>query len=145
MRTVAFDREFDFIFVARNSLLHLLSTDDLVADGLLDAKDKPYAPGRQGKVDWRAVRERKAPALRLAADRVRATVDLAGFAKGAPRLEAWALYRAIDREQRTNLPRSGWNAVEDARHGARHHGPAGPRASIISAMGVMPAIGSVEN
>ena len=31
MRTLAFDREFDFIFVARNSLLHLLSTDDLLA------------------------------------------------------------------------------------------------------------------
>ena len=31
MRHLAFDREFDFIFVARNSLLHLLSTDDLLA------------------------------------------------------------------------------------------------------------------
>ena len=31
MRNLALDREFDFIFVARNSLLHLLSTDDLLA------------------------------------------------------------------------------------------------------------------
>ena len=31
MRQLAFDREFDFIFIARNSLLHLLSTDDLLA------------------------------------------------------------------------------------------------------------------
>ncbi len=77
----------------------LLSTDDLVEDGWLVASEKPYAPGRPGPVDYREVRARKMPALLLAADRVRESVDLAAFEREQPELGSYALYRAIAAER----------------------------------------------
>ena len=53
----------------------LLSMDDLVRDGWLTQSERPYAGGHD-RVDYPAVRARKAPALTLAADRVRAQVDV---------------------------------------------------------------------
>lgn len=76
----------------------LLSVDDLVTDGWLHSHEKPYAPSPTGPVDWAQVRERKGGALRLAADRVVAAVDVSAWAAGQPELRTWALYRALTRE-----------------------------------------------
>lgn len=82
----------------------LLSIDDLADEGLLKASEKPYAQGPRDVVDWRAVRERKRPALALAADRVRGDAGLARYEADHPRLASWALYRAIGLEQRRGWP-----------------------------------------
>ena len=82
----------------------LLSSDDLVRDGWLQGRDKPYAPGRAGPVDWPAVRRRKGEALVLAADRVREQIDLLRWEHEQPSLGTWALYRALTEEQRTPWP-----------------------------------------
>jgi 4-alpha-glucanotransferase len=57
----------------------MLSLDDLVRDGWLLPSERPYAPASD-RVDYGAVRHRKGPALIAAADRVRASVDLAAWA-----------------------------------------------------------------
>jgi 4-alpha-glucanotransferase len=82
----------------------LLSIDDLVADGWLTTAEKPYARGSRGKVDWPQVRADKLPALRKAADRVRANLDVVRWAEAHPELGTWALYRAIEDEQGRNWP-----------------------------------------
>ncbi len=79
----------------------LLSLDDLVEDGWLLHGEKVYAPQRSGPVDWREVRDRKGPALRAAADRVRSGVDLEAWVASHPsgeELRTWAAFRAIARE-----------------------------------------------
>jgi 4-alpha-glucanotransferase len=76
----------------------LLSIDDLVADGWLSSKHKPYARGSRGIVDWPAVRAEKTPALTEAANAVRAQVDLARWSADHPELATWALYQAIHDE-----------------------------------------------
>jgi 4-alpha-glucanotransferase len=76
----------------------LLSIDDLVTDGWLQSAEKPYALRPSGPVDWPAVRERKGAALRLAAERVAASVDVTAWASSRPELRTWALFRALSRE-----------------------------------------------
>ncbi len=82
----------------------LLSVDDLVRDGWLQGREKPYAPGRPGRIDWAAVRQRKGEALLLAADRVCAAIDLTTWTADHPALETWALYRALTAEQKAPWP-----------------------------------------
>ncbi len=83
----------------------LLSPDDLVVEGWLRAQEKP-PEGSRGCVDWPAVEAARRPALMLAADRVRRSVDLKGWAAERPWLSAWSLYRAL---VQTHGPRwSGW-------------------------------------
>jgi len=89
---------------ARESLL--LSSDDLVRDGWLQGRDKPYAPGRPGPVAWTAVRRKKGEALLLAADRVRRQVDLPRWEAAQPAIADWALYQALTVEQRR--PWAAW-------------------------------------
>lgn len=76
----------------------LLSVDDLVEDGWLLARERPFARGRADRVDWSTVRTDKATALALAAERVVVDVDLDAFAAVQPRLAEYALFRAIERE-----------------------------------------------
>ena len=73
----------------------LLSLDDLVRDGWLRQAERPYAP-HSDRVDYAAVRARKAPALALAADRVRAQIDLAAWADDDQR--TWALFRTLQQQ-----------------------------------------------
>lgn len=76
----------------------LLSIDDLVDDGLLRTTDKPYptaAGGGRGRVDWPGVRASKGAALTVAADRLRAAVDVVAWGDARPELATWALYRAL--------------------------------------------------
>ncbi len=76
----------------------LLSIDDLVTDGWLQSSEKPYSPSPSGPVEWGAVRDRKGAALRLAAERVVAQVDVAAWGRERPELRTWALFRALSRE-----------------------------------------------
>ncbi|MBX2800250.1 MAG: 4-alpha-glucanotransferase [Myxococcales bacterium] len=73
----------------------LLSIDDLVEDGWLLAREKPFFTGRGTRVDWPAVTQAKAKALGLAAERAVA----AGAVQLEPPLEDYALFRALTREQ----------------------------------------------
>ena len=79
----------------------LLSMDDLVRDGWLTQSERPYAGGHD-RVDYPAVRARKAPALTLAADRVRAQVDVVKAA--SPSMRTWALYRALQEQHGPGWP-----------------------------------------
>ncbi|MFT4625730.1 MAG: 4-alpha-glucanotransferase [Myxococcota bacterium] len=77
---------------ARDPLL--LSPDDLLADGWIDNRDKPYA-GNTHRVDWPTISAARRPMLHTAADRVRGSVALTGFVDERPWLAEWSLYRAI--------------------------------------------------
>jgi len=78
---------------ARNPLL--LSLDDLASDGWLLHRERPWAPGDRYTVDFEDVIRRKEPVLAMAADRVRAQVDLAAWAAARPWVDDWALFRGI--------------------------------------------------
>jgi 4-alpha-glucanotransferase len=77
---------------ARSTLL--LSLDDLVTDGWLGREETP-ARLDGARVDFAAAAAARAPALRKAAERVRAAVDLRTFAAGHPWAPAWALYASL--------------------------------------------------
>lgn len=74
----------------------MLSLDDMVRDGWLQPSERPYAPPST-TVDFAAVRKRKGVALRLAADRVVASVDLLAWAEAPERgwVRTWARYDAL--------------------------------------------------
>jgi 4-alpha-glucanotransferase len=94
-------------YASTSSVAHeplLLSSDDLVRDGWLKGKEKPYAAERPGKIDWPSVRRTKGRALALAADRVREQIDLVRWESEHPALGTWALYLALAREQRGPWP-----------------------------------------
>lgn len=77
----------------------LLSIDDLVSERLLLTTEKPYgAGGGRGWVDWDEVRVRKGAALRIAADRLRAEVDVVQWAEERPELQDWAMFLALASE-----------------------------------------------
>jgi len=78
----------------------LLSLDDLVRDGWLRQSERPYAAAHD-RVDYASVRRRKGPALTLAADRVRAEIDVVEAT--SERLRTWALFRAL-----TEVHGPGW-------------------------------------
>jgi 4-alpha-glucanotransferase len=75
----------------------LLSIDGLVDDGWLRRDEKPYLGGVPHRVDWNAVANVRLPALRLAARRVAATVDLDEFASERPWLAQWAMFSTLSR------------------------------------------------
>lgn len=71
----------------------LLSIDDLVEEGWLRDGEQPDAVPSH-RVDWEHVHARRAPPLRLAADRVRAAIDL--DREGLPEwVDEWALFEAL--------------------------------------------------
>src|SRR5690606_35339092 len=71
----------------------LLSIDDLVEEGWLRDGEQPDAVPSH-RVDWEHVHARRAPPLRLAADRVRAAIDL--DRERLPEwVDEWALFEAL--------------------------------------------------
>ncbi|HHO53439.1 MAG TPA: 4-alpha-glucanotransferase, partial [Deltaproteobacteria bacterium] len=90
----------------------LLSIDELVDAGWLLGREKPYSDGPVHAVDWPGVAARKGEALALAADRVRASIDLDALAQRRPELSTYALYHALRREQ--GVPWALW--PEPLRH-----------------------------
>lgn len=72
----------------------LLSPEDLCTDGWLREAELPEA-GDAAVVHWENVRAGKGSALQLAADRVRASVDLGAYAAGASWRSDWALYATL--------------------------------------------------
>lgn len=70
----------------------LLSLDDMVTDGWLRQAERTFSPATD-RVDYAGVRARKGPALLLAADRVRASVDVVAASSDDAR--TWALFRSL--------------------------------------------------
>jgi len=74
----------------------LLSPDDLCEDGWLLPQERPKVADTS-VVHWDNVRASKGVALQLAADRVRASVDLEAYASGAAWRMDWALFSTLKR------------------------------------------------
>lgn len=80
----------------------LLSVDDLVSDGWLAPDERPFSPLPAHRVDWSDVKARKGAALRAAADRITASVDV--FAWAPPWALDWARHQAISEDLGTEWP-----------------------------------------
>jgi len=78
---------------ARNPLL--ISLDDLVEDGWLSYREKPWASGDPYRVDFAAVFGHRPPVLAKAADRVRASIDLAAWSGEREWSASWGLFSAL--------------------------------------------------
>jgi 4-alpha-glucanotransferase len=78
---------------ARNPLL--LSLDDLVEDGWLTYREKPWAAGDPYRVDFPVIFGQRPALLAKAADRVRATVDLTAWSKERRWAQDWGLFSAL--------------------------------------------------
>ena len=73
----------------------LISIDDLVEDGWLKHAEKPWSTAAHERVRYLEVEVSKGRALALAADRIRASVDLDGWVRANPWAPDWALYASL--------------------------------------------------
>jgi len=79
--------------LARNPLL--LSLDDLVEDGWLTYREKPWTAGDPHRVDFAEIFHRRPGVIAKAANRVRTSVDLASWSGDREWARDWGLFSAL--------------------------------------------------